>query len=150
MTVEDILVRITFLEQQNLYSCLPINSTCGAMVKEIAPRITLLLAIVLLAMAIAPVMAVIVEEAQDTETGLVTWAWAYVKGTWDPNNNCYTNTWHDHTSGTPGNQGYCSWWIQEDIDIRWIDERNLIVFAGSETITFPYNGTLDADAFAGI
>jgi hypothetical protein len=151
MTVGDmeiILVRITSWNSKTYISCLPINTTCGVIVKAIAPRITLLLAFALLATVIAPVMAIIVEEAQDTNTGLVTWAWAYVKGTWNPNNNCYTNTWHDHASGTPGSQGYCGWWITQDINIRWYDERNLIIAAASETITYPYGGSPDADAFA--
>ena len=65
MTVEDmkILVRITSWNSKAYIACLPANPTCGVIMKAIAPRITFLLAFALLAMAIAPVMAIIVEEA---------------------------------------------------------------------------------------
>jgi len=112
--------------------------------------IAFLLTMASLMIAISPVQALIPVEAEDTDYGSWTWAWAWVYGTWDPKSWSYTNTWHDHASGTPGTQGSCAWWVQESINYRWYDQRGLIVGAASETNTYPYGGSLDAHAYAAI
>lgn len=120
------------------------------MKNKICAAIVFLLAVVSLTTAITPVLALIPVEAEDTDIGDWTGAWAWVYGTLNPRCWCYTNTWHDHDSWTPGTKGSCSWWYMESINYRWYDHRGLIVSAASETNTYPWGGPLDAHAYAQI
>jgi len=118
------------------------------MKKKFFPRTIFLgLACLCLVALIIPALAIEIREESVTDTGTLTYAWAYVIGYW--NGQWYTYTGFDHASGVPGSQGSALWWATDTINHDFYYGGH-VVGALSITRTFPYGGDKDADAQAEI